>query len=422
MEVAPDSEFEAANIQPSGDAAFGTFAELPPPPLGDDVDFGGVMGSIDSDNGEGFGGFEAFPATNDDNIPDNAEDNAPSTESNEDAVQNNEEEGLGGFDAFEAAPPDSNNEQLTEYVASPVIQKEEDIGDFGDFGEAQATQGTSVTSLGGDFGEAQATTEDTSFGQFETVPPFQHEDNDDFGQFETPAATNHGIAAANDTAPANDDFGDDFGNFSSFDSGAMSQPDVPADLEEILERKLGVGRLAKDWKNDIISAVEKELQRGNKIMDYVSNESGLSSPDRTIIIKSRKLQEYILGLGEYVRIVRSITATIGELLGVDRSVDVQEATLSQWNDNSIIADVIVIEYIWSEVASKAASLDIVLPKLESVPEIRSRAVPFDSNQKENFCQLTLQPINAKEGTNTKSPVTWFEQRYLACAANFLANR
>ena len=155
-------------------------------------------------------------------------------------------------------------------------------------------------------------------------------------------------------------------------------------------------------------------------MEYIS--SSLSSNDRWHIIKSRKLQEYLSSLGGCVRLIRLITATIGDLLCIDKDIEVQESTLSQWNNNAIVANAIVIEYLWNEIAAKAVENDIDLPKLESVVEIRSRPSTFDSLQVNHLCQLTLHVTVEEEGTCTQSSVMWNGKRYMACAANFCANR
>merc|ERR1712194_128058 len=166
------------------------------------------------------------------------------------------------------------------------------------------------------------------------------------------------------------------------------------------------------------------MGRTKKIMDYLSKN--LSSNDRAIITKSRKLRDHISGLAELVRIIRSISATIGELLGVNKTTDVQESTLTKWNDNAIIADAIVIEYLWSELISKALTLEILsqAPTLESVVEIRARGTLSFGNapQKKDFCQLTLQPFDAEETGSTRSPVVWNDKKYMACSANLCANR
>jgi len=393
----------------------------------EDILFGDFGDALDHD-----GGFVSAAATavdvNEDADFGQFEDVPSATVNNTEAnVQNSNEEDDDNFGQFEAFPAATTNNDA-------VVQNSNE-GDDGNFGQFEA------------FPAAATDNEVESFGQFDAhANPLENDasgesTSNDFGTFEGENAvhkTIHDTAtdgvdvvqSSNLDDQFDDDFGDGFGDFSSFDDAAAATPppqesEKKGDLEEILRSKLGheFGRLPGEvWKNVIISTVESDLQRGNRILDYVSNS--LSSADRAFIIKSRKLRDHICALAEFVRVVRSITATIGELLCVDKKVDVQESTLPQWNDNAIIADAIVIEYLWSEIISKAVALGIVsyVPQLESVVEIRARALSFyNAREKDEFCQLTLQPLVG--GTScTRSPVVWNGKKYMACAANFCANR
>jgi len=439
--AANGNEF-AASANGNDLTLFDVFSEIPPPPLsasfsaeqdGEDIvfdDFGGhddeqAPAQNNNDEDESFGQFEAFPAAVNEDVQNN----------------NDEDEKFGQF----GAPTDAK--ESPDYNTTSPANNEEDES-FGQFETVPAAVLNEAI--------AQSNDEDESFGQFDASFPAAATSNEDesFGQFEAHAnevpgdnvspsvdnivddsGTFQGVNTDDTAGDAvlesnNDDFGDGFGDFSSFDDATTSQqPESDTkkgDLEEILRSNLGdeYGKLPGMYSS-IITAVENDLQRGNKIMDYVSNT--LSSKDKAFIIKSRKLRDHISGLAEFVRIVRSITATIGELLGVNKNIDVQESTLTQWNDNAIIADVIVVEYLWSEIISKAVALGIVsqAPQLESVVEIRARGdLSFDDarRQKDDFCQLTLQPLLEEETSSTRSPVVWNGKKYMACAANFCANR
>jgi len=122
-------------------------------------------------------------------------------------------------------------------------------------------------------------------------------------------------------------------------------------------------------------------------------------------------------------VVRCISATIGDLLCVDKNIELEESNFSQWKDNSITADAIVIEYLWSQLRSTGAALGMCTPLLESVVEIRARGnlnVNALNNEVSSLCQLTLRPLEG--GTGTQSRVVWNDKVYMACAANFCANR
>ncbi|KAL9189907.1 hypothetical protein ACHAXT_009582 [Thalassiosira profunda] len=413
------SEQETASNQP---AMLDAFEKVPPPPLvvgkegesaepkADEHEFGISEG--DTVVQHNTGGFEAFPAAHNDG-------------------------GLGaGMDDFgdftapqsyvQGASPPGNNE----------AQADDD--EFGDFAGQEFTEPPSDNNL-----SVEPKANEQAFGDVEGDTVIAHNLTEGFEAFpaaasgfgaegevfgglsyvQGEAAGDSANAAAIESNPG--DVGEGFGDFSSFDK-TTPQPESDKDvrLAELLRSQLGdefVGRLPADWKDVILSAIEKDLQRANKVMDDLSNT--LSPKDRALIVKSKKLREHVLGLAEFVRIVRSIAATIGDLLGVSKDVDVQEATLSQWQDNEIIADAIVIEYLWSEISSKAVGLGILskAPPLETVVEIRAGAPPINARRKGEICQLTLQPLGAG-GPSTQSPVEWKGKQYTACAANFCLNR
>eukprot|EP00970_Alexandrium_tamarense_P014555 scaffold4186_cov103-Alexandrium_tamarense.AAC.16 len=174
--------------------------------------------------------------------------------------------------------------------------------------------------------------------------------------------------------------------------------------------------LNDQWKT-LITNVKSDLERGIKILDFAAN---LTVEDRSIVVKTAKLLNHFSGLAEFVRIVRSIAATIGDVLCLDESIELQRASLLDWNNNAIVSGAVVIEELWSEIRSKAADL-VILPQLESVAEIRARVLTHVGN---DMCQLTLQPLSSEksgESTSTSSPVQWNGMKYMACSANFWAN-
>lgn len=218
----------------------------------------------------------------------------------------------------------------------------------------------------------------------------------------------------------NPDDCDGFGNFTSFEDANHQTADTKSDLEKIICKELGheCNQLVGWWKG-IMSAVENDLREGSALLNRLAAK--ISAADRAGIIKSVKLCEFIRGLAELVRVVRSIVASIGELLGVGKNIEVHESTLSQWNDEAIVADAIVIEFLWSQIISRAVALGIIsqAPQLETVIEIRSLN-SFNASQKADVCQLTLRPLI--EVSCTKTSVSWNGKKYMACAANFCANR
>ena len=368
---------------------------------------------------DNFGEFVDFPShqENDNIVTATLTDEAP--------IQNDDgDESFGRFGDFSDSIAHNTIEELTtghntSTSAQEFINEEYDL--FGDFGDANH-----------DFSD---TAKDDGFGQFDALPTLTDDagggasdlfvassttvqNDDDFGTLDRSDTIHHSNGGYRNEDNSNDDH-DNFGDFSSVPNDT---PRKISDKEFVLEDILGVefGRLVGIWKDFVLRAVECDLQNGIETMDDLSNN--LSSTDRTCIIKSRKFKDYIFGLAEFVRVVRCISATIGDLLCVDKNIELQETNLSQWKDNSITADAIVIEYLWSQLRSTGAALGMSTPELESVVEIRARGCfTVDSlNNEVSFCQLTLRPLEG--GTGTQSRVVWNDKEYMACAANFCANR
>ena len=310
--------------------------------------------------------------------------------------------------------PSTDTEEYNYFGTSDAVSATKENDEFGQFEGFPTTASENVsTSLAEvpdgeegalDFCASPGVPGDENFGTFGDADPVQNQD---------------GIFDENVLDDNRDNFDAVFDDFSSFDDAAQHQKSGnELNLQEIVCTKFGAefSRLVGDWENLIVSAVKNDLQEGNKNMDHLSNN--LSSGDRAFIVKSRRFRDYIFGLAEFVRVVRSITATIGDLSCVGKNVDVN---LPQWHENEIIADVIHIENLWSEIISKVVALGISpVPKLESVVDIRARAIHFDISKKSTFCHLTLRPLKGE--LCTLSPVIWRDKAYMACAANFCANR
>jgi hypothetical protein len=369
------------------------------------------------DENDHFGEFVDFPSQENDNKV-----TATTPIQNDDG-----DDSFGQFGDFLDSLAHNTTEEITtghntSTSAQDFINEEDDL--FGDFGDANH-----------DFSETEKDSD--SVGQFDAFPTLTDEvgggasdlfiassttvhNDDDFSTFDGSDTNHHSKGGFGHDDNSNDD-PDSFGDFSSVANDTPQQQN--SDKEFVLEEILGVefGRLVCVWKDVILRAVECDLQKAIETIDELSHN--LPSTDRACIIKSRKFQDYIFGLAEFVRVVRCISATIGDLLCVDKNIELQETNLLQWKDNSIIADAIVIEYLWSQLLSTSVALGMSpIPELESVVEIRARGSLNVAalNNKVSFCQLTLRPLEG--GTGTQSRVVWNDKEYMACAANFCANR
>ena len=179
--------------------------------------------------------------------------------------------------------------------------------------------------------------------------------------------------------------------------------------------------LSQQWESAIAS-VKLDMERGRKILDFFSDK--LTPADRSIILRSDKLRAYILGLAEFVRISRSITASILDILCLEINRGLHESS-SSWNTGKLIKSALLIEEAWDDICSKALDVRVFpeTPQLESIEEIRSHYLNIETGETDDLCQLTLQPLKMHgEGQGPRSAVKWNGKQYLECAANFLANR
>ncbi|KAL7471508.1 hypothetical protein ACHAXS_011793 [Conticribra weissflogii] len=179
----------------------------------------------------------------------------------------------------------------------------------------------------------------------------------------------------------------------------------------------------QQWKI-IISNVNDDLQIGTRVLTYLS--ANREKDDSKVILRSRKLRNYVVGLSECVRLLRFITATIGDLLCVDICFDFNSGTLNNWYNHRLIAEAQVIEELWVGLSSTAATIGLLSksPDLERVTDIRARVVPIDSaSTNQRFCHLTLQPLCASgnESSHTDSVVIT-DKLYMACAAHYWMKR
>jgi hypothetical protein len=181
-------------------------------------------------------------------------------------------------------------------------------------------------------------------------------------------------------------------------------------------------RLGSTYWRQVFTVALEELAFGITLLNEAER---LSSREREQV--RRPLELLIAGFAEYIRVVRSIVATIGDLLMLEPSALLTIDTwTSTWCSMSIIENVLVIEKLWKEIRNKSSELGLsmssaVESKDNSLNAIRTTSVhrfPASSH----VCQLTLQPISPEDKETTKSEVTWQGRKYMACSANFLVHR
>jgi hypothetical protein len=177
--------------------------------------------------------------------------------------------------------------------------------------------------------------------------------------------------------------------------------------------------LSDQWENSV-SAIKSDLERGQKILDFFAVR--LSSNDRSMIVRSEKLSSHILGLSEFVRVARHIMASLYDILCLEVSGGESDSACLEYNKGKFMNTMKCIEMAWHDVSSKALDLGILtdVPALESVDDIRARYLNSESSLDE-LCRFTLQPLS-KGDQRTRSSVTMNGKQYMACSANFMANR
>lgn len=164
------------------------------------------------------------------------------------------------------------------------------------------------------------------------------------------------------------------------------------------------------WEK-IMSIARDELAMGSFLLDEAKSLAG-----EKLVLAA--LGTMVAGLVEYVRVVRSITSTLCDLLGVGVTAEVQELK----DRIELLDSALEVEDLWNNVRQAASQgLDLDVPPLESIVEIRSKCLQRFA-ESEHVCQLTLQPLSEDDKETTTSPVDWEGRFFMACAANFWANR
>jgi len=181
-------------------------------------------------------------------------------------------------------------------------------------------------------------------------------------------------------------------------------------------------KLASTFWAQAMSVARDELTIG---ISLLQEAAALSTSDLAFV--KEKLETYVHGLGEFVRVVRSIVSTIGDLLMLDHSALLTVDTMaSSWCSVPLLGSAIEIEDTWKDIEKQSVALNLTSKAetthpLESLAEIRSAAIAC--NETAPLCQFTLQPLGRPEkSSSTKTPLSWEGRSFMACTANFLRNK
>ena len=356
-----------------------------------------------------------------------------------------------------------------EHVQLPASTAEPTDDDFADFAAAP-------TPAHDDFAKfAAAPAPPTEFATSDSAPP-PNSDGDrahgvhptssfdaNFGSFDNGEAAPDAKKAAQD--------GDEFGDWDSFQdapsNNTPSSQEPPQNLDEILDRlqrltlpgqfsKIDVAMMLQknvmstNWASGFGGNSSSSLQRAKRCYELVSllstSCSNLVSLDWNRVVtvvrdeltmgsfllqeakglskESKKevqkpLSTMVSGLSEFVRVVRSITATIGDILCLDLQATLSTENLeSTWQSLDVVKLALEVEESWKAIASVSRILKLtVSTPFESIQAVRKQAIQAESS---SLCQLTLQPLSHVE--NTKNEVIWEGKPFMACAANLWSNR
>jgi hypothetical protein len=177
-------------------------------------------------------------------------------------------------------------------------------------------------------------------------------------------------------------------------------------------------KLASTYWQQAMTVTRDELSLGCIVM---GDAAGFTQSVQDAV--RPKLETYVAGLGEFVRVCRSIVATVGDLLMLHPSSLFTIDTLSSsWCSLNFIQDYIHIENDWKTVEELAAQCGVERKKefaLETLSGIRQSGTAVADDQ---LCQFTLQPLTYDGVLVTKSPVVFHNGRHMACAANFVSHK
>ncbi|CAB9520354.1 Mpv17 / PMP22 family [Seminavis robusta] len=371
---------EPKTVAPKDDiGGFSAFAEAPAPPLADEP----TTGTPKDD----FGGFSAFAE-------------APAPPPAEEPKTDSPKGDFGGFSAFAEAP------------APPPA--DEDFGDFGDFSTAAPASSPdpfAATSPSGGAAEWDAF-QDAPSSAADVARSSTADDN-----------LRASVVTLSTQLPPAFQKSLDYGKL--FDGRIGSPAAMTAENRNRAERAVQVlsllsgahKSLASTYWDQSIDVVHNELSLGMRLLEEAAS---LSSQE--LQMAKQPVETMVSGMGEYVRATRSIVASIGDMLLLDLSTPFAEATFdSAWGSIPLLKRALDVETLWKGIIDKSASLGLVpTTQLETVMEIRAKCLRrFPST---TVCQLSLQPLSDEDRQTTKASVDWGGKPFMACSANFLANK
>ena len=401
---------------PQQSPEFGDFGDAPPFDVEDDFeDFDNVpKQSADND----FGDFGAANAATTDDAGDDFG-----------APQQNAADDFGDFVATNIATTDN---------------AEDDFSNFGHFSgfennESEVKPSSDENPLPHD-----------DFGEFDAVPTqngFSDDDGDDWEAFQNTSQTQppqeidpqtedllklrDNILATTTHIPESllQCLGTNAGHvdfMSCFEANIGVEIPVSSERKNRVGRCLQVTKMLSSYRSKLaaaywtaaLSVAKYELSNG---ISLCNEAKALKKKERSIV--SGPFGTYVNGLGEMIRVIRMIVATIGDMLMLDAtSLFTVDTFASSWCSLSILKEALEIERMWKLITDEVSKLGLSktgIPNISTIPELRLVSANFCASP-DLLCQFTLQPF--AKGIPTAMQVEWGNGHFAACAANFLANK
>ncbi|GKY97316.1 hypothetical protein MPSEU_000690000 [Mayamaea pseudoterrestris] len=306
------------------------------------------------------------------------------------------ETGLGGEEFISS----NDNPASGDLSSAPIVDSDDFDASFGDFADFQAAPAAADTDL-----IAGSPADDGHIdlrAQFISL------------SLQLPGAFLH-KASGSDQVNFADCFDANIGTDQRLSSEQLSRIKRALHLMEMLATTHT--KLTSTYWDQALSVIHDELLVATTLLDEAK-----AMPSSDLALVASKLEVFVHGLGEYVRIARLIAATIGDLLLLDPTALLTSDTLeTSWCSVSLLKKVLDIEQMWSNIERVANNLCLASKqncnhRLASIVEMRTPV----TNQDTRLCQFTLQPLT--DDANTLSTVAWGGRDYVACAANFLCHR
>ena len=306
------------------------------------------------------------------------------------------------FDAFAAFPPDTGNQTAVE---NSEVAFEADFRAFGD--DQAAAQSTAAIQAEEDFGEWD------SFQDAPTNGPIGPLSLDEI-QGRLLSLTLPGSFTRIDLAGQlkRNILSRNWASSIGGNSSSLKRAKRCLDVVSVLSSSSS-NLVCADW-NRVLSAVRDEMSIGSFLL-----QEAKKLPKETKKDVLKPLSIMVSGFSEFLRVVRSIVATVGDVLCLDLHVPLsKESMASAWQSLDIAQLALEVEEAWTSIEGMSKTLQLsFLSRLETLETIRKNALESESA---SLCQLTLQPFSHED--STKNEVIWEGKPFMACAANLWSNR